>query len=81
VIVVTPLGGNGFIFGRGNKPFTPQVIRQVGAEHVRVIATRQKLKPLDCLRVDSGDTDVDAMLSGWTTVTVGYRESRMMKVV
>ncbi|MGD2178186.1 MAG: ATP-NAD kinase family protein [Anaerolineae bacterium] len=80
VIVVTPLGGNGFIFGRGNKQFTPQVIERVGAENVRIIATRQKLRPLDCLRVDTGDRDVDALLSGWTTVTVGYRESRMIKV-
>jgi len=80
VIIVTPLGGNGFIFGRGNKQFTPEVIRQVGPEHVRVVATRPKLRPLDCLRVDTGDLDVDEMLSGWVTVAVGYHESRMMKV-
>ncbi len=80
VIVVTPLGGNGFIFGRGNKQFTPEVIRRTGAEHVHVVATRQKLRPLDCLRVDTGDLEVDEMLSGWQTITVGYRESRMMKV-
>jgi len=80
VIIVTPLGGNGFILGRGNKQFTPRVISQVGPENIRVIATRQKLKTLDCLRVDTGDLEVDEMLCGWLTVTVGYRESRMMKV-
>ena len=80
VIIVTPLGGNGFIFGRGNKQFTPHVIRETGANNVRVVATRQKLQPLDCLRVDTGDVEVDEMLSGWRTVTVGYHESRMIKV-
>ena len=80
VIVVTPLGGNGFVFGRGNKQFTPEVIRRVGTKNVRVIATRQKLRPLDCLRVDTGDLELDQTLSGWTTVIVGYRENRMMKV-
>jgi predicted polyphosphate/ATP-dependent NAD kinase len=80
VIIVTPLGGNGFILGRGNKQFTPQVLKETGADHVRVVATRQKLQPLDCLRVDTGDVEVDEMLSGWRTVTVGYHESRMMKV-
>ena len=80
VIIVTPLGGNGFVFGRGNKQFTPEVIRRVGAENVRIVATRQKLRPLDGLRVDTGDLRVDQMLSGWTAVTVGYRESRMIKV-
>lgn len=79
-IIVTPLGGNGFVFGRGNKQFTPQVIRQVGPENVRVIATRQKLESLDCLRVDTGDLEVDEVLCGWITVTVGYRENRMMEV-
>jgi len=79
-LIVTPLGGNGFVFGRGNKQFTPQVIKQVGTEHIQVIATRQKLDPLDCLRVDTGDLDLDQMLSGWRTVIVGYRESRMIKV-
>ena len=80
VIIVTPLGGNAFIFGRGNKQFTLEVIRRVGTENVRVIATRQKLGALDCLRVDTGDVELDQELSGWTTVTVGYRENRMMKV-
>jgi predicted polyphosphate/ATP-dependent NAD kinase len=80
LIVVTPLGGNGFIFGRGNKQFTPQVIRQVGPENIRVVATQQKLRSLDCLRVDTGDLEVDAMLSGWVTVTTGYRHSRMIEV-
>jgi predicted polyphosphate/ATP-dependent NAD kinase len=79
-IVVTPLGGNGFIFGRGNKQFTPQVIRQVGSANIRVIATRHKLSSLDCLRVDTGDLEVDEMLCGWIKVTVGYRESRMVEV-
>jgi predicted polyphosphate/ATP-dependent NAD kinase len=79
-IVVTPLGGNGFIFGRGNKQFTPRVIRQTGPKNIRVVATRQKLEPLDCLRVDTGELEVDEILAGWTTVIVGYRESRMVKV-
>jgi len=79
-IIVTPLGGNGFIFGRGNKQFTPEVIKRTGAENVRVIATRQKLRALDCLRVDTGDQVTDEMMTGWMTVTVGYRESRMIRV-
>ena len=79
-LIVTPLGGNGFIFGRGNKQFTPEVIRSVGREHIRVIATRHKLRAIDCLRVDTGAVDVDAMLSGWMTVTVGYRENQMVAV-
>ena len=79
-IVVTPIGGNGFIFGRGSKQFTPDVIRQVGKENVIVAGTRQKLRDLDCLRVDTGDLNLDEMLSGYIKVAVGYREWMMVQV-
>jgi predicted polyphosphate/ATP-dependent NAD kinase len=62
-IVVTPLGGNGFIFGRGNKQFTPEVIRQVGREHILVVGTEDKMRQLPGLRVDTGDAALDEMHS------------------
>ncbi|MGC9347714.1 MAG: ATP-NAD kinase family protein [Anaerolineae bacterium] len=79
-IVVTPIGGNGFIFGRGNKQFTPEVIRQVGRENVIVVATPYKMSKLDCLRVDTGDLALDETLSGFIEVTVGYKQARVMEV-
>lgn len=79
-IVVTPLGGNGFLFGRGNKPFTPEVIRQVGRDHIVVVATEQKLQQVGVLRVDTGDGDVDALLDGYIQVEVGYDMARVIKV-
>ncbi len=79
-IVVTPLGGNGFIFGRGNKQFTPAVIRRVGPDQVVVISTREKLRKLKCLRVDSGDAELDGELAGYVSVLAGYRFSKMARV-
>ena len=79
-IIVTPIGGNGFIFGRGSKQFTPEVIRQVGAENILVVGTRHKINQLDCLRVDTGDLELDEMLSGYIEVTVGYREGMVVEV-
>ena len=79
-IVVTPIGGNGFIFGRGSKQFTPEVIRRAGRKNIVVVATRDKMSKLDCLRVDTGDRTVDEMLSGYVTVTVGYKEGMMAEV-
>ena len=80
-IVVTPLGGNGFLFGRGNKPFTPAVIRQVGREHILVIATEGKIRQVGHLRVDTGDPEVDALLQGYIEVMIGYHYYRVVKVV
>jgi len=80
-IIVTPIGGNGFIFGRGSKQFTPEVIRGTGRENILVVATREKLADLECLRVDTGDREVDELLSGVITVSVGYRHEVTADVV
>jgi len=79
-IIVTPIGGNGFIFGRGTRQFTPAVLQQFGKENILVVATPDKISNLECLRVDTGDLETDQMLSGYISVIVGYRETRVMKV-
>lgn len=79
-IIVTPIGGNGFIFGRGSKQFSPEVIKQVGRKNIMVVGTSDKLNRLDCLRVDTGDFEVDRFLCGYLEVTVGYKEGMMVKV-
>ena len=80
-IVVTPLGGNGFIFGRGNKQFTPEVIKEVGAENIVVVGTRDKLNKLEALRIDTGDAELDQVLAGYTDVFVGDNEIVKMEVL
>ncbi len=79
-IIVTPIGGNGFIFGRGSKQFTPTVIWAVGKENVIVVGARRKVNKLECLRVDTGDATLDETVSGYVKVTVGYREWMMVEV-
>ncbi len=79
-IVVTPLGGNGFLFGRGNKQFTPEVLTRVGAGNIIVVATREKLLKLDALHVDTGDVAVDQALCGYTRVIVGSGRYKLMAV-
>jgi len=79
-IIVTPIGGNGFIFGRGSKQFTPEVIRQVGRGNITIVGTRNKVNKLECLRVDTGDFEVDNLLSGYTKVIIGYREEMVIEI-
>ncbi|MBU0703714.1 MAG: NAD(+)/NADH kinase [Chloroflexi bacterium] len=79
-IVVTPIGGNGFIPGRGSKQLTPEVIRQVGINNIVVVGTRDKVSQLECLHVDTGDLALAEMFRGYVRVTVGYGEAMLMEV-
>ena len=81
-IVVTPIGGQGYLFGRGNQQISPQVIERVGRDDIVVVSIPAKLYALgnQPLLVDTGSRDVDEMLSGYLTVVTGYNERAVRKV-
>lgn len=81
-IIVTPIGGQGYILGRGNQQISPQVIKKVGREHTIVVSTTQKIHALGGrpLRVDTGDRALDEKLSGYMRVITGYEEQIVYRV-
>ncbi len=80
-IIVTPIGGQGFVFGRGNQQISQKVIRQVGLDNVLVVATESKLRSLKSLRVDTGDAKLDAAIKkhGFRVIT-DYKIEQVVKV-
>ena len=81
-IIVTPIGGQGFLFGRGNQQISPQVIRAVGRENIVVVSTPGKLHSFGGrpLKVDSGDPTLDEMLAGYVRVITGHHEQSVCRV-
>ncbi|MEM2996714.1 MAG: ATP-NAD kinase family protein [Candidatus Bathyarchaeia archaeon] len=80
-IILSPIGGQGSLLGRGNQPISPGVLRRVGLDRIVVIATPQKMARLRSLTVDTGDPELDSQLRGYRRVIVGYHEEKVVKVL
>jgi len=65
-VVVSPIGGQGFVFGRGNQQISPDVLRRAGREGLLIVSTEDKLIGLGGLplRVDTGDRELDGSIAG-----------------
>ena len=81
-LVITLIGGQGHIFGRGNQQLSPRVIRAVGKDNIMIVATKNKLTALNSrpLIVDTGDVELDVELSGYLPVTTGYKDQVLYPV-
>jgi predicted polyphosphate/ATP-dependent NAD kinase len=81
-LVLSPVGAQGFILGRGNQQASPEVVRRVGVANLLVVATPAKLRGTPLLRVDCGDTALDEAIRarGHLPVLIGWRTSRMMPI-
>jgi predicted polyphosphate/ATP-dependent NAD kinase len=81
-VVVTPIGGQGYIFGRGNQQVSPDVLRLVGRDNMLIVATTGKLASLygAPLLLDTGDPELDAQLGGFARVVTGYRSEAVYAI-
>jgi predicted polyphosphate/ATP-dependent NAD kinase len=81
-IIVTPIGGQGCILGRGNQQISPDIILKVGKKNILVVCTKEKLDAFKGrpLWVDTGDSEVDKTICGYLPIITGYKEYVMYKV-
>ena len=81
-IVVTVIGGQGYVFGRGNQQISARVIRRVGRENIMIVASKEKMLSLfgKNLYVDTGDEELNAALCGYYKIITGYGDHVMFKL-
>ena len=81
-LILSPIGAQGFVLGRGNLQLSPEVIRRIGSGNLIVVATPAKLARTARLRFDIGDAELDTELAGngYVPVVIGYRLRRLVKV-
>ena len=74
-LVVSPIGGQGHVFGRGNQQLSPQFLRRVGCGGIIIVASPRKLASMRGrpLFIDTGDRDLDRALVGYARVVTGRR--------
>jgi predicted polyphosphate/ATP-dependent NAD kinase len=81
-IVVTPIGGQGYLFGRGNQQISYRIVQRIGRDNLIVVSTPDKLHSLGTrpLLVDTGDRVVDEGLAGYLEVVTGFNQRAVRKV-
>ncbi|HEC95085.1 MAG TPA: ATP-NAD kinase, partial [Thermoplasmatales archaeon] len=81
-LILSPIGAQGFILGRGNPQLSPAVIRKIGVDNIIVVATPSKLASTPLLRVDTGDRELDKLFATkeQMLVIIGYRLMRVAKL-
>ena len=80
-LVLSPLGAQGFLLGRGNQQLSAAVIRRIGVTNIVVVATPAKLARTPLLRFDTSDSilDADIVSRNFLPVVVGYHRVRLVK--
>jgi predicted polyphosphate/ATP-dependent NAD kinase len=79
-IILSPIGAQGFILGRGNQQISPRIVRKVGIRNIIVVATPHKLRETPILYVDSGDSELDREFGDSFQVVSGYRIAQRKRI-
>lgn len=81
-IVISVIGGQGVILGRGNQQLSPEVIERVGLERLLLVSTPEKIRALEGrpLQVDSGSEALNQKLSGYRKILTGYEDALLYPI-
>ena len=82
LLLLSPMGGQGFLIGRGNLQLSPDVLRSIGIDAILGVVTPAKLATLNSLRIDTGDAELDAEFRErkYLKALQGYRTTRLIRI-
>lgn len=82
-LILTLIGGQGHIFGRGNQQISPEVLRRLPGENISIVAAPSKIAQMfgRPLISDTGDAGLDDNYSGYAAVITGYSRKVMVKII
>jgi predicted polyphosphate/ATP-dependent NAD kinase len=79
-IIVSPIGAQGFVLGRGNQQISSAIVRNVGIPNIIIVATPHKLRETPELLVDTGDRELDREFGSSIQVISGYRIAQRKRI-
>ena len=82
LLLLSPMGGQGFLIGRGNLQLSPDVLREIGIDNILGVATPSKLIGLSNVRIDTGDTTLDEIFheKRFIKILQGFRTTRLIRI-
>jgi len=80
-LIITPIGGQGYLFGRGNQQISPAVLKRIGKENIWIVGSKNKINAYHGhpLLLDTGDRETDGIFSGYYRITTGYNDAVIYK--
>ena len=82
LLLLSPMGGQGFLIGRGNLQLSPDVLRMIGIENILGVATPAKLIGLNAVRIDTGEVELDQVfqIKRFIKILQGFRTTRLIRI-
>lgn len=80
-VILSIIGGQGYLIGRGNQQLSPKVLEGMSKEDIQMVATADKLQRLNRrpLLIDSGSPEIDEMLRGYHKILIGNARYKIYK--
>lgn len=78
-IIISIIGGQGFLLGRGNQQISSRVIKKAGFENIMVISSPEKLSGIHGLALDINGNDIS--IPEFIRVLTGYGQFKIVRTI